>query len=109
MRKIELTLIIIMHCLWVNAQTDCPPVTKLKSTYTKDNNFKQRIDSMFLKVQDLPDGSQDFWKNKNINNLYPFPDRWIVQYNNERTHSGKIKVKPKEDEGSFFIINLPVV
>lgn len=77
MRKIKLTLVIVMHCFWVNAQTDCPPVTKLKSMYTSDNNFKQLIDSMFLNVQVLPDGSQNFWKNKNISDLYPFLNKWF--------------------------------
>ena len=77
MRKAKLILIIITHCFLANAQTDCPPVVKLKSMYTSDNNFKQLIDSMFLNVQPLPDGSQNFWKNKNINDLYSFLNKWF--------------------------------
>jgi len=45
--------------------------------YTTDNNFKKLIDSMFLNVQSLPDGSQNFWKNKNISDLYPFLNKWF--------------------------------
>lgn len=66
-----------MHCFLANAQTNCQPVIKLKSMYKYDNNFKQLIDSMFLNVQPLPDGSQNFWKNKNINDLYSFLNKWF--------------------------------
>lgn len=77
MRKTSLIVIIMMHCFLANAQTDCLPVIKLKSMYTSDNNFKQVIDSMFLNVQPLPDGSANFWKNKNINDLYSFLNKWF--------------------------------
>ena len=71
-------LLIFLHIgITVNAQTDCPPVIKLKSMYTSDNNFKQLIDSVFANVQPLPDGSQNFWKNKNINDLYSFLNKWF--------------------------------
>jgi phosphatidylserine decarboxylase len=76
--RIVITLSIFLQVsITTNAQTDCPPVIKLKSMYTGDNHFKQLIDSMFLNVQPLPDGSQNFWKNKNINDLYSFLNKWF--------------------------------
>ncbi|HVW12244.1 MAG TPA: phosphatidylserine decarboxylase [Mucilaginibacter sp.] len=58
-------------------QTDCPPVVKLKAMYSDDKNFRQLLDSMFLYVQPLPDGSVNFWKNKNIDDLYKFLNQWF--------------------------------
>ncbi len=76
--RIVITLSIFLQVsITTNAQTDCLPVIKLKSMYTGDNHFKQLIDSMFLNVQPLPDGSQNFWKNKNINDLYSFLNKWF--------------------------------
>lgn len=66
-----------MHCFLAKAQVDCPPVIKLKSIYANDNNFKQLIDSMLLNVRPLPDGSQNPWKNKNVNDLYSFLNKWF--------------------------------
>ena len=78
MRKSKfIILVIIVHGFFANAQNDCPPVLKLKSLYTNDNRFKQVIDSMFRYVQPLPDGSQNFWKNKNVNDLYTFLNKWF--------------------------------
>jgi phosphatidylserine decarboxylase len=77
MQRIKIFLLIMMHCFFANAQTDCPPVIKLKSMYANDNHLKQLIDSMFLNVQPLPDGSPNFWKNKNINDLYSFLNKWF--------------------------------
>jgi phosphatidylserine decarboxylase len=35
------------------------------------------MDSVFANVQNLPDGSPDFWKNKNMNDLYKFLNQWF--------------------------------
>ena len=77
MRKSKILLLIMMHSFLANAQVDCPPVIKLRSMYTTDNSFRQVIDSMFLNVQPLPNGSQNFWKNKNVNDLYSFLNKWF--------------------------------
>jgi hypothetical protein len=68
-KKIINRIVIILSIFFqvsitTNAQTDCPPVIKLKSMYTSNNNFRQLIDSMFLNVQTLPDGSQNFGRIK---------------------------------------------
>jgi phosphatidylserine decarboxylase len=75
--KTCLTFILLMNVLIASAQKDCPPVTKLKSIYSSDNGFKLLVDSMFDHVQNMPDGSPNFWKNKNINDLYAFLNEWF--------------------------------
>ncbi|MFS8082819.1 MAG: phosphatidylserine decarboxylase [Ginsengibacter sp.] len=77
MRQIKLILILLMYGLSTNAQRDCLPVTKLKSLYASDKNFKMLTDSMFANVQSLPGDSPNFWKSKNINDLYAFLNKWF--------------------------------
>jgi phosphatidylserine decarboxylase len=77
MRRTILIIIIFSCCNLVNAQKDCPPVVKLKAMYSDNLNVKLLIDSTFAHVQNLPDGSPNFWKNKNINDLYAFLDQWF--------------------------------
>ena len=80
-RLIKNTVIILSIFLHIgattNAQKDCPPVVKLKSMYSGDNNFRNLMDSAFANVQNMPDGSPNFWKNKNINDLYSFLNHWF--------------------------------
>ncbi|MBS1533076.1 MAG: phosphatidylserine decarboxylase [Bacteroidetes bacterium] len=79
-RKIAAPAIILFcgFCQTAPAQqADCPPVIKLRSMYSGDVKFRGLIDSMFLNVQPLPDGSQNYWKGKNINDLYIFLNRWF--------------------------------
>ena len=71
------TFIFLMNMLIASAQKDCPPVTRLKSIYSSNNGFKLLVDSMFEHVQNMPDGSPNFWKNKNINDLYAFLNEWF--------------------------------
>ena len=83
MKKVRKGLLVLFICLITmnaNAQlanNDCPPVVKLKSIYLGDSNFKQLIDSTFANVQNLPDGTPNFWKSKNINDLYSFLNQWF--------------------------------
>jgi phosphatidylserine decarboxylase len=88
--KSSLTFILIMHMLIASAQTDCAPVTKLKSMYSNDSGFKLLLDSMFSHVQNLPDGSPNFWKKKNINDLYAFLNEWF--YTLPTTSNGLDKI-----------------
>jgi phosphatidylserine decarboxylase len=78
MQKASLILIVLILCvLTAKAQTDCPPVVKLKSMYSDDAGFRELTDQMLANVQSLPDGSQNFWKGKNINDLYSFLNEWF--------------------------------
>lgn len=73
-------LFIIIICSgYAYGQNDCVPVEKLKLMYTGDQQFRQVIDDMFTNVQNLPDGSANFWKNKNINDLYKFLNEWFYE------------------------------
>ena len=80
-RSINTTVIILSVFFHIStttyAQNDCPPVIKLKSIYADDIKFRQLMDSVFANVQNLPDGSQNFWKGKNINDLYNFLNQWF--------------------------------
>lgn len=76
-RQIGLIILCIMHFSNSEAQIDCLPVEKLRSSYTNDRQFKQVMDDMFNHVQNLPDGSVNFWKNKKINDLYTFLNEWF--------------------------------
>lgn len=77
MLKIKLTVLIITYGFFAHAQNDCPPVIKLKTMYNSDSKFKQLLDSAFANVQNLPDGSANFWKNKNVDSLYSFLNGWF--------------------------------
>lgn len=82
--------ILIAYSGFACGQKDCPPVEKLKSMYTGDEHFRNVIDSMFANVHPLPDGSPNFWKNKNIADLYTFLNEWF--YELPTTHNGLDKI-----------------
>jgi phosphatidylserine decarboxylase len=77
MQKVTLMIIILAHAILVNAQHDCPPVTKLKGMYAADGDFKKLLDSAMANVQPMPDGSPNFWKNKHVDDLYSFFNKWF--------------------------------
>jgi phosphatidylserine decarboxylase len=77
MIKIVLTCMLIIHGLYSQGQGDCPPVGKLKALYTSNAEFKLLIDSMFLRLHALPDGSPNPWKNKTMTDLYAFLNKWF--------------------------------
>ena len=68
------------------AQTDSPPVKKLKTLYDTNKEFKNTVNLMFENVHDLPDGTANPWKNKNINDLGEFLNEWFYFLPN--THNG---------------------
>lgn len=77
MQKAGFILIILMTCILVNGQNDCPPVAQLRSTYSSNENFRHLTDSMLAHVQPLPDGSPNFWKGKSVDDLYSFLNQWF--------------------------------
>lgn len=70
----------------LNAQEDSPPVQNLKELYKTDKVFQTTIKAMFENLQDLPDGTRNPWRNKNINDLYSFLNEWFYFLPN--THNG---------------------
>jgi phosphatidylserine decarboxylase len=77
MQKVQLIIVIMALAMVTSAQTDCPPVSKLKNLYTTDPDFKNLLDSAIANVQPMPDGSPNFWKNKQVNDLYSFFNKWF--------------------------------
>ncbi|WP_411032218.1 phosphatidylserine decarboxylase [Spongiimicrobium sp. 3-5] len=68
---------ICMTPLTLIGQNDCKAVLELKDLYTKDKAFSATIDRMFRNIHDLPNGKQNPWKDKNIEDLYAFMNDWF--------------------------------
>ena len=93
------------------AQTDSPPVKKLKTLYDNDKEFKNTVDLMFKNIHDLPDGTANPWKDKNINDLSEFLNEWFYFLPN--THNGLDRILKftflyyKNPNGMKFILEEP--
>ena len=93
------------------AQIDSPPVKQLKTLYTIKEEFKNTIDLMFENVHDLPDGTANPWKNKNIDDLGEFLNEWFYFLPN--THNGLDRILKftflyyKNPNGMKFILEEP--
>ena len=93
------------------AQTDSPPVKKLKTLYDNNKEFKNTVNLMFKNVHDLPDGTENPWKNKNINDLGEFLNEWFYFLPN--THNGLDRILKftflyyKNPNGMKFILEEP--
>ncbi|WP_273567487.1 phosphatidylserine decarboxylase [Maribacter halichondriae] len=114
MKKLKVLLCLIaisFFGLCAIAQTDSPPVAQLKSLYTNDQEFKNTVDSMFENVRDLPDGTGNPWKNKNIDDLGDFFNDWFYFLPN--THNGLDRILKftflyyKNPSGMKFILEEP--
>lgn len=70
----------------VNAQTDSPPVKELQHLYNNDKAFRTTVDRMFQNVHELPGGTVNPWKGKNVKDLYAFLNEWF--YFLPDTHNG---------------------
>src|ERR1700722_9357204 len=79
MRYTTLLLLVFLHITSAKAQTDCPPVKKLKALYSNDEKFRQLMDSVFSHVHHLPDGSYNYWQNKTVIDLYAFLNQWFYK------------------------------
>lgn len=93
------------------AQTDSPPVKQLKNLYDSSKVFKNTVDLMFENVHDLPDGTANPWKNKNIDDLGAFLNDWFYFLPN--THNGLDRILKftflyyKNPNGMKFILEEP--
>jgi phosphatidylserine decarboxylase len=79
MRNALMLLIGFLPFMVTSAQSDCPAVTKLKSMYSDDVKLRSLMDSVFSHVQDLPDGSLNYWRHKNMTDLYGFLNQWCYK------------------------------
>ena len=93
------------------AQTDSQPVKQLKILYDGNKEFRNTVDLMFENVHDLPDGSANPWKNKNIYDLHEFLNDWFYFLPN--THNGLDRILKfsflyyKNPNGMKFILEEP--
>ncbi len=93
------------------AQESSLPVLKLKELYQTDEAFKTKIRAMLEGVQPLEDGSENPWKNKTIEDLYSFLDKWFYFLPN--THNGLDRIIEfsllwyKNPAGEKFILTEP--
>ncbi|UJH69136.1 phosphatidylserine decarboxylase [Allomuricauda sp. SCSIO 65647] len=60
----------------LHSQTVSPPVKKLRELYATNKDFQKVVDDMFENLQDLPDGTLNPWRNKNVEDLYGFLNEW---------------------------------
>lgn len=72
------------------AQKECPPVTKLKKIYEAEPGFQTVVQDMFTHLQDLPDGTPNPWRGKNIEDLYIFLNDWFYFLPNTQNGLDKI-------------------
>lgn len=104
-------ILIVTFGISAFAQTDSPPVKKLKTLYDNDKEFKNTVDLMFKNIHDLPDGTANPWKDKNINDLSEFLNEWFYFLPN--THNGLDRILKftflyyKNPNGMKFILEEP--
>jgi len=95
----------------LTAQSESPPVKSLKSLYNKNTAFRNTVDLMLQNVHELPDGSLNPWKDKNINDLYGFLNEWFYFLPN--THNGLDRILKftflyyKNPDGMNFVLKEP--
>ncbi len=95
----------------VGARGDSPPVTELKRLYASDSDFKKVVDLMFDNVHPLVNGSENPWKGKSVDDLYPFLNEWFFFLPN--THDGLDRIAKfsflfyKNPHGEEFILEEP--
>lgn len=93
------------------AQTDSPPVEQLKTLYQNDQAFRKKVDAMFLHLHDLPDGTPNPWRGKDMEDLYNFLNEWFYFLPN--AHNGLDRIMQftflyyKNPQGMQFILEEP--
>jgi len=85
-----LSLALLIFINQLNAQKDSFPVKKLKEIYTTNKPFQKVITDMFANLKDLPDGTINPWKDKNIDDLYEFLNEWFYFIPNTKNGLDKI-------------------
>jgi len=104
-------IVVIIVGFNLSAQIESPPVKTLKSIYDNNKEFRNTVDLMLANVHELPDGSVNPWKDKNVNDLYLFLNEWFYFLPN--THNGLDKILKftflyyKNIDGMKFILKEP--
>ena len=94
-----------------HAQDDSLPVKELKSLYTSNEQFKNTVDLMLKNVHELPNGTPNPWKDKNVNDLYDFLNEWFYFLPNTQNGLDKILkfnfLYYKNPDGMKFVLSEP--
>ncbi|MDC8002904.1 phosphatidylserine decarboxylase [Aureisphaera galaxeae] len=90
-RKILTSLFVLLFMGFASfSQTDSPPVKELKEIYNANSSFQKVVKDMFANLQDMPDGTANPWRNKDINDLYDFMNEWFYFLPNTKNGLDKI-------------------
>ena len=90
LKKLLFTVIMVLSFTLIHSQQDCLPVQQLKTLYDTNKDFKKVVDDMFGNLQDLPDGTPNPWRDKNIESLYTFLNAWFYFLPNTENGLDKI-------------------
>ncbi len=72
------------------AQDDALPVQSLKRLYQEDKDFQKVVAEMFENLQDMPDGTKNPWRDKDVEDLYTFLNDWFYFLPNTKNGLDKI-------------------
>ena len=72
------------------AQDDSPPVKRLKQLLATDKNFSKQLELTFENLQDLPNGTANPWRGKDMDDLYHFLNEWFYFLPNTKNGLNKI-------------------
>ncbi len=102
----------LMFCVNLShSQNDCPPVKQLKEIYSSDKSFRKVVKDMFANLEDMPNGVQNPWKSKGIDDLYTFLNEWFYFLPNTKNGLDKIiefsMLYYHNPYGMKFILNDP--
>ncbi len=102
----------LMFCVNLShSQNDCPPVKQLKEFYSSDKSFRKVVKDMFANLEDMPNGVQNPWKSKGIDDLYTFLNEWFYFLPNTKNGLDKIiefsMLYYHNPYGMKFILNDP--
>ncbi len=102
----------LMFCVSLShSQNDCPSVKQLKEIYSSDKSFRKVVKDMFANLEDMPNGVQNPWKSKGIDDLYTFLNEWFYFLPNTKNGLDKIiefsMLYYHNPYGMKFILNDP--
>lgn len=72
------------------AQEEAPPVQSLKRLYQENKDFQKVVAEMFENLQDMPDGTKNIWRGKDVEDLYAFLNEWFYFLPNTKNGLDKI-------------------
>lgn len=110
-KKLIYLLAILLIGFNLHAQEECLPVKQLKELYNNNSEFRTTINSMFDNIHALPNGNQNPWKGKTVDDLYDFLNEWFYFLPNTENGLDKILkftfLYHKNPDGMKFVLTEP--